>query len=404
MKIPETISGTMGIPVRAARGLGRLPGRALRLLGRRPQIGAPPGALGDTSGHQESLVRIISYNSETIEVRNCHSVEEVTTIASDTERRHWIDIQGLRDVQFIQAVTRAFAIHDLALADAINVPQRPKFEPYEGHLFFIGKMFRVVEGGYTISEQISLFLKSNVLITVQETHGDVFDPVRARLRDSQFQIRHSSVAYLTYALIDTMIDAVYPVIDIMGDQLEATENHITDNPIPEDFTRLHGVKRELLHLSRALRPQREAVNALLRSESPIVDEKARFYLRDTYDHAVHSLETVEAYRDLTGELTDLYLSVVSNRMNEIMKVLTMISTIFIPLSFLAGIYGMNFHYMPELDQHWGYPALLGIMAAIAAGMIFYFRKKGWLGVRSARKRRLETEINQQKPQEGGAKS
>lgn len=380
------LSDAIDLPKRAGKGLRGLSGRAGFFFGRRPRVGAPPGEFADTSGHQETRISIISFNDDTIEERTCNSAEEALAIAGDETRRHWVDIQGLRDVSMIHKITRGLGLHDLAIADAINTPQRPKFEHYEDHVFFIGRMFRLTDSGHLFPEQFSLFLKTNILVTVQENHGDVFDPVRARLRDPQFQIRHSGVAYLAYALIDTMIDAVYPVVDALGDQLEETETHITGDPMPQDFTRLHDIKRELMHLGRALRPQREAVNAFLRSESSLVDEKARFYLRDTYDHAIQTLETVDTYRDLTGELTDLYLSVVSNRMNEIMKVLTIISTIFIPLSFLAGVYGMNFHYMPELAQPWGYPILLLVMASVAGGMLLFFRRKGWLGSRGRRER------------------
>lgn len=375
----------MNLPKRAGRELLGLPTRTIYLF-RKPRIGAPPGELADTSAHQPTRVKVLSYNESGIDERECESADTAIEIARDESRRHWIDLQGLRDVTIIHDIARAFEVHELAIADSINTPQRPKFEAYDEHLIFIGRMFRLANEGQTFSEQLTLFLTRNVVITVQEWHGDVFDPVRARARDPKSKLRQKSAAYLAYALIDTMMDAVYPVIDVLNDQLEETEIHITTDPIPGDFTRLHAIKRELLHLGRSLRPQREAINNMIRNNSDFIDDDARFYLRDTFDHAVQVLEAVDTYRDLTGELTDLYLSVVSNRMNEIMKILTIISTIFMPLSFLAGVYGMNFQHMPELAYQWSYPIVLGVMALIGGGMLLFFRSKGWLGSRGRRRR------------------
>lgn len=358
---------------------------------RRPPTGAPPGAVMPDSEALAPKIYAFSYTTDSLTEQPVATLEELEQLARENQGVLWIDIQGLGNADLIMRIGEILALHPLAVADTVNANQRSKIESYEDHLFMVGRMIRpAADEGEVVSEQLSLFLSDRLVVTFQETYGDNLDPVRARIRNPKSMMRKSGADFLAYAILDTVIDGVYPVLDIMEDALEALEEHIIEDPVPGDLERSYQYKRKLLGLRRVLRPQREAMSMLYREESPYLSHEIRVYLRDVYDHSVHLLDAVETYNEFASGLMELYLSHVSNRMNEVMKVLTIIATIFIPLTFLAGVYGMNFHYMPELQWRWAYPALWILMVGIALGLLYYFRRKGWIGG-EGRRRRAEGE-------------
>lgn len=291
----------------------------------------------------------------------------------------WINVDGVHDIPVVQELGGAASLHRLVLEDILATSHRAKLEEYPHYLYVIVRMVRWNEEDESIAdEQLSLVVGEGWVFSFQERRGDVFEGVRERLRHGRGLIRTRGADYLAYALMDTVVDHYFGVIEKVSDRIELLEAEVLANPEPGVVERIHRLKREMLLVRRAIWPLREVVSQLTRDPLPFVQEETRVFIRDVYDHTVQVIDTVETLRDLLGGLTDLYMSGVSNRMNEVMKVLTMIATIFIPLSFLAGVYGMNFEVMPELGFAWGYPTLLGIMAVIAAGMLVSFRRKGWL--------------------------
>jgi len=350
----------------------------MRLRKRHPPAGSRPGTLVIPEDAVRPIIRVMDYGPEAVEECGVTDLETLPGyLARDSVT--WIDVQGIGDEAVIRRVGEICALHPLALEDAVNVPQRPKSEAYEHFQLFITRMTRYQPGARIDLEQVSIFVGATFVLTLQERYGDVFDPVRARIRSGLGPIRRSGPDYLAYAIIDTVIDGYYPVLENLGDYLETLEAETMEHAEPEHLRKIYNVKRELLDLRRAIWPQREAIGALIRTEHPLVGDIVRANLRDCYDHAVQVIDVTEAYRELTGTLMDLYLSIVSQRTNEVMKVLTIMASIFIPLTFVAGVYGMNFQHMPELALPWAYPALLGVMAAIAGGMVVYFWRKGWMG-------------------------
>jgi magnesium transporter len=257
------------------------------------------------------------------------------------------------------------------------VGQRPKVEEYDDHLFCVLRCFHH-DGSELRSEQISLFLLPGAVLTFQEVHGDAFEPVRERVRRGTGRIRRAGADYLAYALVDALVDQFFPLMERLGERIEALEEELVDRPEPETLQAIYRLRRELLLLRRAAWPEREVLGALHRGETKLVRPETQVFLRDAYDHAVQVLEILETYRELAGSMLDVYLSSLSHRMNEVMKVLTIIATIFIPLTFVAGIYGMNFQYMPELTWRWAYPVVLGAMTAIGLALVWYFRRRGWI--------------------------
>jgi magnesium transporter len=295
----------------------------------------------------------------------------------------WINVDGLRERSILLDLAGTFGLHTLAIADVANVTQRPKIEHYEKHDFLVLRMPQLSERLST--EQVSLFLGQRVVITFQERVGDCFDPVRKRIRESRGRIRSAGPDYLAYALLDAVVDSLFPVLEEYGERVDGLEDRATADVDSGVISDIHDVKRDLLTLRRAVWPLREAVNALMRDESPFIMKDTQVYMRDCYDHAVQVIDLVENYRELAAGLVELCMSNVSNRMNEIMKVLSIIATVFLPLGFIAGLYGMNFNSersrwnMPELNWAWGYPFTLLLMAAVVGGMLLFFRSKGWLG-------------------------
>jgi magnesium transporter len=337
--------------------------------------GTSPGTIHIDPDAPAPVIRLIAYDAG--------GVTETAVVDPAEIEPHpapggviWVNVDGLGDEEVLRSIADRFGMHRLALEDVVNVHQRDKVESYPDHLFIVSRMVQVNDG--VQSEQVSMFLGDGYLITFQETIGDVFDPVRERIRKGQGRIRTGGPDYLAYALLDAIVDHCFPVLEHYGERLDALEEEILSDPCQRTLAQVHGLKRELLALRRAVWPKREALSALVREPAARITDETRVYLRDCYDHAIQVLDITETYRELASGLVDAYISHVSHRMNEVMKVLTIIGTIFIPLTFLAGVYGMNFKVMPELGWKWGYPVLLLVMAAIAGGLLALFRRRKWL--------------------------
>ncbi len=370
------------------------PMRAVRWGKRFQKPGTAPGTLTAPTEHrvERVTVTVMRYDRESFDEREVDPAEEgveapePSTEAAAAGGVTWIDVVGLHDVELLRHLGERFGLHALALEDVLNTGQRPKAEDYDDHHFVVMRLFHVLEeaGGILEGEQISIFLGDDFVLTFQEIRGDFFEPVRARIRQGKGRIRSMGADYLAYALLDSLVDHFFPVLEHLGDRIEALEDEVMTEPGRDTVQRIHGVKKELLLLRRAAWPQREVLATLERFESDRIGRETRIFLRDCYDHAVQIMDMVETYRDLATGLLDIYLSTVSNRMNEVMKVLTVMASIFIPITFLAGVYGMNFDpdagpwSMPELDWAWGYPAFWGVTLVVVAGLLWFFKRKDWI--------------------------
>lgn len=290
----------------------------------------------------------------------------------------WIDADGIHDTRMVQAIGDAVGIHPLTLEDIANTSQRPKIEDYGNYLYVVIRMLSPYGDGEFQSKQVSLVLGKGYVVSFQEQPGDAFKRIRERLRAGAGRLRSEGADYLFYALLDAIVDGYFSVIEVFGERIEAVEEEVVADPDRETLQAIYALKRSLVALRRSVWPLRDVVAELERGESPLIRESTLVYLRDVYDHTIEVAETVETYRDTMSGTLDVYLSSQSSKMNEIMKVLTVIATIFIPLTFIAGLYGMNFAYMPELRHPWGYPAVLTSMAIIAGVMLLYFKRKGWI--------------------------
>jgi magnesium transporter len=345
-------------------------------------VGEVPGTLRVDAEAAPSVVRVMAYGPDAYEEREIDNVESLREILHKSPVT-WVNVDGLGNAEAIGKVGQIFDIHPLALEDVVHVHQRAKVEQYERQLFIVTRMVSLGERLET--EQMSIFLGEDFVLTFQEHPGDCLDPVRDRIRKGTGRVRKAQADYLAYALLDAVIDGYFPLLEEYGERLEALEEQVITRPDAQTVARIHAAKREMLVLRRAVWPQREAVNSLLREELALIAEPTRLYLRDCYDHVIQIIDMLETYREICSGLLDAYQSSVSNRMNEVMKVLTIIATIFIPLGFVAGLYGMNFDpekspfNMPELKWYWGYPTALTIMAVVALGMLLFFWRKGWLG-------------------------
>jgi magnesium transporter len=278
----------------------------------------------------------------------------------------------------VNHLRQEFKFHTLAAEDVLRVPQRPKLENYEGHLFIVTRTLGLQEKALT-SEQVSFFLFENTLLTFQERAGDIWDPIRQRVQKPGSRLRTLDVSYLLYALLDAVVDHCFPILEHYGDRLEELELEVTDNPTPEVQRQLHGVKRELASLRRVIWPLREVLNALCREDTEGISPSVKMYLRDVADHTIQVMDIVDSCREMAASLNDLYMSAVSNRMNEVMKVLTIMASFFIPITFVAGVFGMNFERLPGLQWTYGYDMFWLVCACITLGLAVFFMRKGWIG-------------------------
>lgn len=290
----------------------------------------------------------------------------------------WIHIDGLQEIPLLEQMGSLFGLHPLILEDILNTEQRPKSEDHGEYIYIVLRLFHEDPGGSLIPEQVSIVIGPHWLISLQEKKGNLFDPVRERLRNEKGRLRKAGADYLAHALLDAIVDSYFVILDKFGEKIETLEEALIGHPSPVTLREIQALKREMILLRKSVWPLREMVGGLGRSDSPLIREPSVIYFRDIYDHAVQVIDTIETYRDMLSGMLDIYLSSVSNRMNEVMKVLTVIATVFMPLTFLAGIYGMNFKYMPELEWRWGYAALWGLMMVIAVFMFVLFRRKKWL--------------------------
>jgi magnesium transporter len=343
---------------------------------RRTLPGSAPGTLIVDPNAPKPNVSIVAYGLEKVIERDIDDVQSIKEYLSQWPVT-WVRVTGLGDLSVITKLGEIFNIHRLALEDIINVHQRPKVEQYKNHCYIVLRAAHESEGFE--SEQISIFLGRNFVLSFQEQPGKLFDPVVERIRQGKGRTRTAGPDHLAYALIDAVIDGYFPILERYGEMLEALEDAIVSQPTGRFFEQIHEMRHALLSLRRAAWPLRETMNTLYREPIPLIDAEERIYLRDCYDHVVQIIDLLETYRDVTSGLMEVYLSSISNRTNEIMKVLTIISAVFIPMTLIAGVYGMNFKYLPELEWLWGYPFALGLMGIIAVALLLYFRAKGWLG-------------------------
>ncbi len=344
------------------------------------KAGTSPGTLIHIGEQKvdETQMTLVDYDEEHLQERVLDGIEEVFPL-KDLPTVTWINIDGLHQLDIIEKVGQHFNIHPLVLEDIVNTGQRPKTEEFEDLIFVVLKMLHYDENSEKItSEQFSLILGSNFLISFQEIQGDVFRTVRERIRKPKTRIRKAGCDYLAYALIDAIVDHYFVILEALGDKIEAIETQLLDDPTHDTMEIIHEMKREMIYLRKQIWPIREIINSLVKSESSLIQEQLHVYFRDVYDHTIQIIDTIESYRDILSGMLDIYLSTLSNKMNEVMKVLTIIATIFIPITFVAGIYGMNFKFMPELEWRWGYVMVWAIIVVVVGIMISYFKKKQWL--------------------------
>ena len=343
------------------------------------KTGLPPGALvhvGEKRA-EEVKITIMDYDETHFQEREAKTIEECLPF-KDKPTITWINVDGLHQVEIMERIGDCFGLHPLVLEDILNTGQRPKMEDFDDYVFVVLKMLYDDQNNGIATEQISLILGPSFVVSFQERTGDVFNPIRERIRSVRGRIRKMGADYLAYALLDSVVDNYFVVLEKLGEKIEFLEEELVANPITDTLQIIHDLKGELVFLRKSVWPLREVISGLERGESALIQESTGIYLRDVYDHTIQVIDTVETFRDIISGMLDIYLSSVSNRMNEVMKVLTIIATIFIPLTLIAGIYGMNFQYMPELGWRWGYPLVLLVMVAVGVAMMAYFRRKKWL--------------------------
>lgn len=350
-----------------------------RYVGQRSKkTGMAPGTLVHVGRHRTDTMTasILEYNETALNERKLEEPYDYSGALENGVK--WINIDGIQDTAVLEKLGRDFSLHPLVLEDMLNTEQRPKLEDYGDYLYIvIRNLYIAGSGGGIETEHQSVLLGDGFVISVGEKENDFFRNVRERIVNGG-RIRKLGADYLAYALLDTIVDYYFDVLESLGERIEKAEEKLVSKPDSNTLKNINGLKRDMLFLHRSIWPLREVAGLLERGDSRLVQDPTRVYIRDLYDHVIQSLDTTEIYRDILSGMLDIYLSSLSNRMNEIMKVLTVISTIFIPLTFLAGVYGMNFRFMPELGWRWGYPASLAVMAVIAAAMLAFFRRKKWL--------------------------
>lgn len=352
-----------------------------RLIKKRShKTGLPPGTLihvGERKA-EKVKIRILDYDAAQFEEKEAKTIEESFPF-KDKPTVTWVNLDGLHETEIIEKLGSHFGLHPLLLEDILNTDQRPKMEDYGDYIFVVLKMLYPGKNkGEIEAEQVSLILGSNFVISFQERQGDVFDPARDRIRKNKGRIRKAGSDYLAYALLDAVVDNYFLILEKVGEKIEDAEQQLATDPAPETLQYIRELKNEMIFLRKSVWPLRELIGGLERCESTLIHESTGVYLRDVYDHTIQIIDTVESYRDMISGMVDIYLSSVSNKMNEVMKVLTIFASIFIPLTFFVGIYGMNFEFMPELTWRWGYFALLGFMAIVGVFLVVYFKRKRWL--------------------------
>ena len=353
-----------------------------RLAKRRSvKTGFPPGTLIHIGERKSGQVRIkiIDYSESSFQEKEAGRAEECFPF-KDSPTVTWINVDGVHDVPLMEKLGGCFQIHPLILEDILNTDQRPKMDDMEQYIYIVLKMLDYdTKKDEIIAEQVSLVLGGNFVISFQEgSAGDVFDAVRERIRNSKGRIRKLGSDYLAYALMDAIIDRYFLILEKLGEKIETVEDNLISDPTPDTIHQIHQLKRDMIYLRKSVWPLREVIAALEKSGSELIHSSTEIYLRDIYDHTIQIIDTIETYRDMLSGMLDIYLSSISNRMNQVMKVLTIIATIFMPLTFIAGVYGMNFRFMPELGWRWAYPLVILVMLAVGAIMLVYFKRKKWL--------------------------
>ena len=347
---------------------------------RSKKAGLPPGTLVHIGKRktEKARITIIDYDQTNYQKKEVKSVEECFPF-KDTSTVTWINIDGIHQVEIIEEIGKCFKLHPLILEDILNTEQRPKLDDFEDYVYVVLKMPHFNEENNKIRiEQISLILGSNFVLSFQEKEGDVFDTVRERIKNGRVRIRSSGTDYLIYALIDAIVDNYFTILEKIGDRIEGIEEELIVQPEKETLHAIHDLKRETLIFRKFVWPLREIVSDLEKGELKLIQEPTRVFFKDVYDHTRQVIETIEIFRDMLSGTLDLYISSIGNKTNEVMRILTIMASIFIPLTFIAGLYGMNFEYMPELKWRWSYPAILLVIASIGISMIFYFRRKKWM--------------------------
>ncbi|MCG7844787.1 MAG: magnesium/cobalt transporter CorA [Methanomassiliicoccales archaeon] len=356
--------------------------RGLRLMHRQTtkKVGMPPGSLiyiGDGTP-TPTKISVLDYTETAVLEKTGITLAECLPL-KDSPSVTWLNFSGLADVETIRQLGEAFGLHPLVMEDILHLGQRPKLELYDNYVYLVVKMIYRGENGKEIAyEQLSVVLGESYVLSFQEREGDVFDNIRERIRNNKGRLRKSGADYLAYSLLDSVVDNYFPALEKVGDLVESIEERLSDNPDPVMLGDIYRLKREVIFLRKSIWPLREVIATLMRQDTDLVSPSTNTYLRDVYDHSIQVMDVVETYTDMLSGLLDVYMSTVSNRMNEIMKTLTIIATIFIPLTFIVGLYGMNFIYMPELRNEMAYPMVLIGMTGVSALMVFYFRRKGWL--------------------------
>lgn len=347
-------------------------------MSRFQNIGAPPGTLFYNGEERTERVKItlIEFNEKEFFEKDFYDLSECTAHFKDTMIK-WINVEGVHNTALIEKLGQMYNIHPLTMEDIVHIDQRPKFEDYDHYLVAILKMIKYENEVH--GEQLSLVLFKDTVISFQEPQGgDAFDIIRARLRQAKGRVRKLGADYLFYALMDAVVDWYFNAIEKIGDKVEHIEEEIINNPRRESLIQLYNMKREVIYLRKQVWPLRDMISNLLRSDSEFITANTQLFFRDLQDHSTRIIDTVETYRDLLSGMMDIYLSTNSNKMNEVMKVLTIMSSIFIPVTFIAGVYGMNFDYMPELKSPYGYAGIWLVMLSVMGGLVFYFKKKKWL--------------------------
>ncbi|MBD3388999.1 MAG: magnesium/cobalt transporter CorA [Candidatus Altiarchaeales archaeon] len=348
--------------------------------GRSKKAGLPPGSPVHVGESKPGKVKItvFDYNETHLKEEVASKVEECAPFKKGNTVT-WINIDGIHDVKSIEAMGVEFGLHPLLVEDIVNTDQRPKIEDHGDYLFIVCKMLHPEpKNGRFLWEQVSIIFGSSYVLSFQEHEGDVFDPIRNRLREGKPMSRKSGADYLAYSLLDAIVDNYFILLEELGERIDNLEAKVVSDPTPKALREIQKLKKEMIFLRRSVWPMRDVISGLDRSESNLIHKPTKVYLRDVYDHTIQVIDTIETYRDILSVTMDIYLSSISNRMNEVMKVLTIIATIFIPLTFITGWYGMNFRHMPELESPLGYPIVLAMSLVVAVSMYLYFYKKKWL--------------------------